>query len=186
MEFEKNQIYHVFNRGNNKERIFYCDANYTFFQKKLKKYISPHADFLAWCLMPNHFHLMIEVIQPIINGISLNQSIGRMLSSYTRAINKQEKRTGSLFQQHTKAVCVSQPPKLVPAWYMQHGITVITPASPEKEYPFACMRYIHNNPLVDGYAKQAQKWKYSSLQEYLGLIDKPLINLNKGRYYFTE
>jgi putative transposase len=61
MDFVNGQIYHVFNRGNNSQTVFYNRENYLFFLDKIRKSILPHADVLAWCLMPNHFHLMISV-----------------------------------------------------------------------------------------------------------------------------
>ena len=59
MQFESNHIYHLFNRGNNSQRIFFQRDNYLFFLQKIRTHILPFADILAWCLMPNHFHLMI-------------------------------------------------------------------------------------------------------------------------------
>jgi putative transposase len=61
MNLEKGFVYHVFNRGNNGERIFYNSSNYRFFCDKINTYVIPYADVLAWCLMPNHYHLMILV-----------------------------------------------------------------------------------------------------------------------------
>ncbi|MCX6231905.1 MAG: hypothetical protein NTZ33_10215 [Bacteroidetes bacterium] len=61
MIFEQHQIYHIYNQGNNKQKIFFSRENYLYFLKKLGTYIQPHADILAWCLMPNHFHLMVYV-----------------------------------------------------------------------------------------------------------------------------
>ena len=61
MEFEKGNLYHIYNQGNNQRKIFFEKKNYLFFLKKVRTYISPYADILAWCLMPNHFHLMIRV-----------------------------------------------------------------------------------------------------------------------------
>jgi len=75
--------------------------------KKIDYHILPFADIVAWCLMPNHFHMIIYVNRENIFSISINQSIGKMLSSYARAINIQENRTGSLFQQHFKG-CLPQ------------------------------------------------------------------------------
>lgn len=63
MEFAEGHIYHVYNRRNNLQTVFFSHENYLFFLDKLRKYILPHADVLAWCLMPNHFHLMIAVKQ---------------------------------------------------------------------------------------------------------------------------
>lgn len=61
MVFEEGHLYHLFNQGNNREQIFYSRENYLFFLNKIQQHILPHADILAWCLMPNHFHLMIYV-----------------------------------------------------------------------------------------------------------------------------
>lgn len=61
MHFESNHIYHIYNRGNNSQNIFFTRGNYLFFLQKIRKHILPYADVLAWCLMPNHFHLMVYV-----------------------------------------------------------------------------------------------------------------------------
>ncbi|MCF6347576.1 MAG: hypothetical protein L3J20_04650 [Flavobacteriaceae bacterium] len=61
MQLEKGYIYHIYNQGNNQRKIFYKRENYLFFSEKIKTYILPYADILAWCLMPNHFHLMVLV-----------------------------------------------------------------------------------------------------------------------------
>lgn len=63
MHFESDHIYHVFNRGNNSQKIFFTRENYLFFLEKISTYITPFTDILAWCLMPNHFHLMIYIKQ---------------------------------------------------------------------------------------------------------------------------
>ena len=61
MQYAKNHLYHMDNRGNNSQKIFFCRDNYLFFLRKIKTYILPYADILAWCLMPSHFYLMIYV-----------------------------------------------------------------------------------------------------------------------------
>lgn len=61
MIFEKDTLYHIYNQGNNKKRIFFNRDNYELFIHKIKYYILPYSDILAWCLMPNHFHLMVLV-----------------------------------------------------------------------------------------------------------------------------
>ena len=54
------QFYHVYNRGNNKQLIFFNDNNYLYFLQKIREQLLPVADILAWCLMPNHFHILIQ------------------------------------------------------------------------------------------------------------------------------
>ena len=61
MILEQGHLYHIFNQGNNRQIIFYRPENYHFFLKKIGSYILPFADILAWCLMPNHFHLMVYI-----------------------------------------------------------------------------------------------------------------------------
>ena len=54
--FYTNQYYHIYNRGNNGEKIFYSPANYTFFLKRFAHYFSDSAEALAYCLLPNHLN----------------------------------------------------------------------------------------------------------------------------------
>ncbi|HOV11622.1 MAG TPA: hypothetical protein PLT47_06660 [Bacteroidales bacterium] len=63
MIFEHGHIYHIYNQGNNRQQVFFIRENYLFFLKKIETFISPFTDILAWCLMPNHFHLMVYVKQ---------------------------------------------------------------------------------------------------------------------------
>lgn len=133
MNFTKKGIYHVYNRGNNKQLIFFTPANYQNFLKKIKKEINPFADILAYCLMPNHFHLLLLVKEESgqLSPHPLVRKIGTLLSSYTRAINIQETRTGSLFQQKTKAI----------------EIFNIDDFVDRTDYLTTCFHYIHQNPL---------------------------------------
>ena len=61
MELIKDNIYHIYNQGNNRQKIFYNRDNYLFFLQKMNDYLLPYCDVLAWCLMPNHFHWMVYV-----------------------------------------------------------------------------------------------------------------------------
>lgn len=89
MQFEAGDIYHIYNQGNNRQKIFFNQENYYFFLKKLGDYILPYADILAWCLMPNHFHLMVYV-----HSVSVPVSIDGVTSSHpvnkTPSIKKSE------------------------------------------------------------------------------------------------
>ncbi|MEJ6980926.1 hypothetical protein WG906_10720 [Pedobacter sp. P351] len=111
MHLTKGNCYHIYNRGNNKQPIFFSENNYVFFLEKVRRYIYPISDILSWCLMPTHFHILlhanINTVSTISrNGIEIQQfseNIRLLLSSYTKAINKQNKFSGNLFQQKTKA-----------------------------------------------------------------------------------
>ena len=190
MEIEKGNIYHIYNQGNNGQKIFFERDNYLYFLKKLKKHISPYADILAWCLMPNHFHLMVLVNHEVVSGSatlsraptaslshtskqSLNHSIGVMLASYTRAINKQNKTSGSLFRQKTKAECVNCFNGPTPNLLNEVDVNI---SFPENEYPQVCFNYIHNNPAKAKLVKDGTDWEFSSAKDYAGLRDGTLVN----------
>ena len=61
MKFEPNNLYHIYNRGNNSQPVFFEPENYNFFIGKIKHHLHPLVDILAYCLMPNHFHLLVSV-----------------------------------------------------------------------------------------------------------------------------
>ncbi|MCD6354397.1 MAG: hypothetical protein J7L95_02505 [Prolixibacteraceae bacterium] len=192
MIFEKDNIYHIYNQGNNRQQIFFERKNYLFFLKKVRTYILPYADILAWCLMPNHFHLMVVVnhvelesegfAQSETLGVnhpkrSFNFSIGLMLRSYTNAINKQRNRTGSLFRKQTKAECITCTDGITPSFYTVNGITQINILKPaEEQYPQVCFNYIHENPVAAGLVEVASDWEFSSARDFAGLRKGKLIN----------
>jgi putative transposase len=55
------QVYHFYNRGNNGEDLFREERNYAYFLKLCAMHILPVADTFAYCLMRNHFHLMVRI-----------------------------------------------------------------------------------------------------------------------------
>jgi len=192
MQFESNHLFHIFNQGNNRQKIFFERENYLFFLQKIRVHVMPFADILAWCLMPNHFHLMVYVNQVEIpeispgatqsrtrTKISFNQSLGIMLASYTRAINKQQDWTGSLFRCETKAVCLTDPKGISPNWITEMGVTRFIVDNPEKEYPNVCFNYILKNPVKDGLVKRTEEWEFSSYSDFMGIRNGKLINRNR-------
>lgn len=195
MIFESGNLYHIYNQGNNRQKIFYVRDNYLFFLNKLKRHILPYSDILAWCLMPNHFHLLVYVKQvyiPVSDGVtqshpvtkarevSLNESIGIMLRSYTRAINKQEQRVGGLFREETKAECLTAIDGITPSFYNTPSGTLINVSNPEKEYPQICFDYIHFNPVSAGLTLTPEEWEFSSFRDYCGMRDGRLINRERA------
>ena len=163
MEFFENELYHIYNRGNNRQPIFFNTDNYLFFIKKVRKFILPYCDILAYCLMPNHFHFLVNTDHRTIATKTiadkekniLSEGIRMLLSSYTQAINKQNKTTGSLFQQNTKAKTITKGSKL---------------------YDLLCFHYIHQNPIKAKLVEKMEGWEYSSFKDYCGLRKGTLCN----------
>jgi len=109
--FKPSHIYHLYNRGNNKENIFKTRGNYAYFLFLVKKYLIPICDIYSYCLLPNHFHFIIkikdinELPENIRTGVcKIYQPSSNLFNAYTKAINKEHKRTGSLFQEHLKRI----------------------------------------------------------------------------------
>ena len=140
IKFKARNYYHLYNRGVNRQPIFFQDENWGFFVKRLRKYCQPDlVDIIAYCLMPNHYHLLVylkadelseEVMQPF--GVS-----------YIKAINRQQKRVGPLFQGPFKAKHVDQ-----------------------ENYLLHLSRYIHLNPVRAGLAEDPRKYRWSSCNLY--------------------
>lgn len=88
--------YHLFNRGNNHETVFFNPTNYRLFSEKLKQYILPVAELFAYALLPNHYHLLVRINEDI-NAFEFSHQFKRFMLSYTYLINKRENRSGNLF-----------------------------------------------------------------------------------------
>ena len=203
MNFEKGYLFHIYNQGNNRRKIFLDRENYLFFLRKIRIYMLPYVDLMAWCLMPNHFHFLVlvnEIEKEIIlnksqrnSGYtnpgkiktrSLNDSIGIMLRSYTRAFNKIHGFSGTLFREATKADCVNCPKGITPAFFIINGIVHSNVPIPEQQYPQVCFNYIHNNPVKAKLVKRNTDWEFSSARDFAGLREGSLVNISMASGYF--
>ncbi|WP_321297896.1 hypothetical protein [Marinifilum fragile] len=183
MNFEEGYLYHVYNRSNNGARIFYSRDNYLFFIKKLHKHLKPYCSILAWCLMPSHFHILIKVnsLQPEDRNIDLNSSIGKLLSSYTRALQIERNIKGSLFQSHSKAKCLNKIEEISPSyWQTDFGATINVNLN-DYSYPQICFNYIHMNPVMDKLVISPEEWEFSSYRDYFCERKGTLINYDLAR-----
>jgi len=171
MEYNTNEIYHLYNRGINKKPIFRFRKNYEYFLRGVEKRWKPNFEILAYCLMPNHFHFLVQFkefgLMPsnakgsaIMNNASA--SIKNQLSGYAKAFNKQECRTGSLFQQNTR-------------------IKQVSSSSIKDDYAVWCFIYIHINPVKSGLVSFSHDWPFSSVNEYIYNPKNSIVNLDLGR-----
>ncbi|HWA36007.1 MAG TPA: hypothetical protein VG737_17825 [Cyclobacteriaceae bacterium] len=153
MKFSEGKIYHIYNRGINRRPIFFKRDNYLFFIKKMRDCICKNADLLAWVLMPNHFHFLVHANEDTCRLMRLHplpisagsDGIRLLLSSYAKAIQKQERLTGNIFQQKTKSKLVSDA---------------------DHDYSSAAFHYIHQNPYRAGLVEKLGDWEFSSIHEY--------------------
>ncbi len=100
---EHDCFYHIFNRGNNKENLFIEDENYFHFLKLIKNHLATIVDIYSYCLMKNHFHLVLKIkskkeIESILPINKIHQPFSNLFNAYTKAINKKYNREGSLFK----------------------------------------------------------------------------------------
>lgn len=135
-------FYHVYNRGNNRQKIFFERDNYVYFLHLIRRtLITNGVDVAAYCLMPNHYHLLV-----FLQSATLTEAMKSLSLSYTKAINKRFNRVGSLFQgrfQHIPVTC--------------------------NEHLVCLTRYIHLNPVKAELVEQPGDWEFSSYLEYAGL-----------------
>jgi len=123
---EPNFFYHIYNRGINGNIIFETPENYFYFIRRMKFFLIPVCDFYAYCLMPNHFHLVVKIksdeeILKFLNesgkhsnfkdkGLHsynslISKQLAKFLSSYSQAYNKFNKtRTGALLESPFKRI----------------------------------------------------------------------------------
>ena len=112
MKFIANNLYHIYNQGNNQETIFKTRENYLRFLQKFRFLVSPNCEVLAYCLMPNHFHFLIQATEKSLDSIQLgtvasnklSNGFSLLLSEYANEYNKMYYRSGSLFRQKTKVI----------------------------------------------------------------------------------
>lgn len=115
---------------------------------------------------PNYFLQNLENYQQ-----NLSASIGTLLSGYTKAINKQENRSGSLFRKETKSKS-----GIIDGFISIKGKNKNLFFKPDNDYAATCFQYIHQNPVKAGLSRNPEGWKYSSARDYLALRNGTLCN----------
>jgi putative transposase len=150
-------FYHFYNRGSHRESIFCEPDNYLFVLRRIKQYQAElNITVLAYCLMPNHYHLLVRQDGDQPAGL-LPQ---RVFNSYSKAYNKNYQHSGTLFE---------GPYRVKPVVQTSHLLQLC--------------RYIHGNPVKDCLVKDPADWPYSNYLEWMGqrngtLVDRGFISQN--------
>ncbi len=132
----QSHYYHIFNRGSGKAKIFQEEDNYYFVLGRIKKYSREFKlNVIAYCLMPNHYHLLIRQD----GGYRAGLLPQRVFNSYSKAYNRKYDHSGTLFEGPYKIVHVTG----------------------ESHLRHLC-RYIHSNPVKDGLVQRPEEWPFSN------------------------
>lgn len=192
--FECNSIYHVYNHANGGENLFITQENFQYFLRKYLEKLGQIADTIAYCFMPNHFHLLIRireesVLDDFINrrntitGKSIipenipkeeryhflvKRQFQNLFNGYVKAFNKYHNRKGSLLQQNTRR-------KLI------HN----------DQYLLNSIIYIHLNPVFHKFTNFPEDWPNSSYCTYLNekdtfLVKNEIIHWFGGKKIFRK
>lgn len=141
---QRGLCYHIYNRGNNGETLFRSDADYRHFLKLYAHHIQPVADTFVYCLMPNHFHLLIHVRDGEVTKPA-SQAFSNLFNAYAKHAGQKHQRTGSIFE------------------HPFHRIPVA-----DEAYFMRLVLYIHGNPQKHGFVADFRDWIYSSYHALTG------------------
>jgi putative transposase len=176
------EYYHIYNRGNNRENIFFSKENYRYFLSKYDKYLSPYLDTYAYCLLPNHFHLLVRVKSE--KEFVVQASEGRSSTFTSTAYDKSGTSGTAVFQGGTKvltdisdiiselfrrfftsyAKSINKQEGRVGSLFQKNFKRKII--SKEK-YFRSVVHYIHANPQTHGICTDFKEYPYSSYQRML-------------------
>lgn len=193
-DFNEHGIYHVYNRTNNREKLFLSNENYNFFMRNYEERMSHLIDTYCWCLLPNHFHLLIRVKATNIIAAYLEtkdfkdlsqtekkftdklattselieHGFKRFFQSYSLAFNKMYNRQGNLFYKPFKRIEVSRDTQLTQA-----------------------IIYIHSNPVKHKLVNDFTQYLWSSWKTILSdaptrLLRKEIIEWFDSREAFIK
>ena len=147
-------FYHIYNRGNNRENIFFQERNYAYFLELWWKHVSPIAETWAFCLLRNHFHAVVWIKEQSnlsglqnLTGLSPklkepSQYFSNFFNAYARGVNIATQRTGALFERPFKRIPVNS-----------------------EAYLMRLIVYVHQNPQKHNFEDDFRNWNYSSYHE---------------------
>lgn len=146
-----NGTYHVFARGNAKQEIFFDDRDRRSFvgvvRDSLRRF---HWTCLTYCLMPNHYHLVLRTAKP-----NLSQGMRHVNGVYAQRFNRRHDRCGHLFQGRFGATLVES-----------------------DEHILELIRYVVRNPVRAGLVERADSWRWGGHAEALELAPNLLVSIS--------
>ena len=147
-----NAVYHIIQRGHNKDRLFKKAEDYKIFKDYVRKYKERlRFDIYHYCIMSNHFHILLKVCR----GEELPKIIHGITQSYSYYYRKGYNRTGYVYQNRYKSFIIE-----------------------DDSYLLECGRYIERNPLRAGIAKDLSDYRWSSYNFYAKGIKDDIITTN--------
>jgi REP element-mobilizing transposase RayT len=137
-------VYHIFNRGINHQAVFLCDADKKTFLKKAKHYLTGYASVLSYCLLDNHYHLMVMILENSDPASNFSKQFGKLVLSYTHYFNKKYGHVGPIFHRRFKRLIVQN-----------------------EQYVRQLFWYINSNPLHHRIVKEYRTYEFSSIRVFL-------------------
>jgi len=154
-QLEPGKTYHIYNKAISHEKLFVTEKDYFYFLKKLNRYILPVASIITYCLIPNHFHLLVTIKEgedvperpeneEENQFRKISKAFSNFFNSYARSFNIIHDRKGRLFLYPFKRILVD-----------------------DEDYFVCLINYIHRNPVHHGLTEGYDQWRYSSYNAYL-------------------
>jgi putative transposase len=151
--------HHVTQRGNGRARTFFGEADYALYRDLLAEHCrSADVEVWAWCLMPNHVHLILVPSDP--DG--LRRALSRVHRRYAGIVQARRKRSGHFWQGRFGAVAM------------------------DEQHLAAALRYVSLNPVRARLVQRAQDWRWSSARAHLRGRDDGLTVLKPVRDRFPD
>jgi REP element-mobilizing transposase RayT len=157
--FKAGFTYHIYNRGFQKQKLFFSSDDYQRFKIKLAEEIEGDFRLHAYCLMPNHFHLLVEQM----NDVSISILLRNIQLAYAKYFSLKYGKEGSVFGSRFKAKRIDS-----------------------QEYLLEVVRYIHQNAPKAGLVESPDEWIWSSYWSYLGDVYESFVTTEYILSYYKS
>jgi putative transposase len=159
-EFIRGQYYHLYNRCVAQRKLFVDSADYSRFLVLINDYLLPeNVRITAYCLMPNHFHLLLHQVSERPLFLDMN----RLTQSYSKYFNKRYQLKGALWANKLQHIHI-----------------------PSDKYFLRLCAYIHSNPLKANLVTDLKDWQWSNYPEWIGIRNGKLFDPAARNSYFKD